>query len=186
MTFAIHYAIAPCRLGQLLVAATPRGICQVRFGDDQASLEDALAREFPWARLERDEAALAERVGILLRAVEGGGIPESLTLDVPGSRFQRRVWEALKAIPQGRTRSYGEIAADVGVAAGARAVARACAANPVALAIPCHRVVPRDGSVGGYRWGAWRKRALLEGEAAAPVSGSPVGLRQSAPAALAR
>ncbi len=168
---AIAYTLRDTSLGLLLVAASSRGICLARFGESSAELEAALARELPWATLRRDDRALATWSAALARAVDGSGDAGSLPLDVAGSRFQRRVWDALRAIPRGATRSYGEIARGLGDPNAARAVANACAANPVAVAVPCHRVVPasaapprRNIGVGGYRWGAWRKRALLERE----------------------
>jgi AraC family transcriptional regulator of adaptative response/methylated-DNA-[protein]-cysteine methyltransferase len=183
MTRAITYAIAPCRLGLLLVAATERGLCHVRFADTPEDLQEALRAEFPWARRVRDDAALRMQTGALVAAVDGAPLPVSLVLDVRGSRFQRRVWDALRAIPRGATRSYGEIAAGIGRPGAARAVARACATNPVALAIPCHRVTPRSGGAGGYRWGTWRKRALLEREAAEGEAPDVVAAFDARPAA---
>lgn len=159
---AIVYSVVPCPLGYLLVAATERGICAVRLGDTESELADALRREFPAARLERDEAALGRWVQELLDYLEGNQPHLDLPLDVRATAFQRRVWEALRAIPRGSTRSYREIAEAIGQPTAARAVARACAANPVALVVPCHRVVREDGRLGGYRWGIERKRALLE------------------------
>ena len=164
-TPSIAFTIRDTALGHLLVAASERGVCHVRFGESEAELEHALARELPSARLERDDARLAGWAGALARAAAGEGDAGEVPLDVAGSRFQRRVWDALRAIPRGRTLAYGDVAAALGAPHAARAVANACAANPVALAIPCHRVVPKSGGTGGYRYGAWRKRALLAGEA---------------------
>ncbi|GBD16380.1 Bifunctional transcriptional activator/DNA repair enzyme Ada [bacterium HR26] len=158
----ILYTLVPCPLGYLLVAATERGICAVRLGDTESELEDGLRREFPAARLERDEATLGRWVRELLDYLEGNQPHLDLPLDVRATAFQRRVWEALRAIPRGSTRSYREIAEAIGQPTAARAVARACAANPVALVVPCHRVVREDGGLGGYRWGIERKRALLD------------------------
>jgi len=163
---AIAWTICDTSLGRLLVAATARGVCHVRFGDAEADLETALAAEFPYAVLRRDPGALTPWSDALVAWVDGRGGSPDVPLDVRGSAFQRRVWQALRAIPRGATRSYGELATSLGQPGAARAVARACAANPVALAIPCHRVVPRNGEPGGYRWGAWRKRALLARESA--------------------
>ena len=165
---SIAFTIRDTALGFLLVAASERGVCHVRFGESEAGLAADLARELPAARLERDDARLAAWAGVLVRAVAGEGDAEGVPLDVAGSRFQRRVWDALRAIPRGRTLGYGDVAAALGAPQAARAVARACATNPVPLAIPCHRVVPKAGGTGGYRYGAWRKRALLEAEARAP------------------
>ena len=166
---SIAFTIRDTALGFLLVAASERGVCHVRFGDSEAALEAGLAHELPAARLERDDARLAAWAGALERAVAGDGDAGSVPLDVSGSRFQRRVWDALRAIPRGRTLAYGDVAAALGAPHAARAVANACAANPVALAIPCHRVVPKHGGTGGYRYGAWRKHALLAGEAREPA-----------------
>lgn len=148
-------------LGWLLVAATGRGICRIAFGDDPLALRDELARAFPKARLRHDDGRLrqwfdAVREHVLLpdRAIE-------LPLDVQGTAFQARVWAALRRIPLGTTTSYSALADSLGTPQAARAVAAACAANPVAVVVPCHRVVAADGSLAGYRWGLERKRALL-------------------------
>ncbi len=158
---AIEYAIAECSLGWLLVAATARGVCHVRFGDSSDEAEAGLRAEFPFAELAENEIRLKEWLEPLLSYIDGGNPTLHLPLDVRGSRFQRRVWDALCAIPRGETRSYGELAVSLGSPRGARAVARACATNPVAVAVPCHRVVAKDGSPGGYRYGIARKQALL-------------------------
>jgi AraC family transcriptional regulator of adaptative response/methylated-DNA-[protein]-cysteine methyltransferase len=177
-TPAILYTIRATSLGRLLVAATPRGVCHVRFGEAEAELASALAAEFRFAPIARDDAQLAAWAGALADCVEGRPGAPMPPLDVSGSRFQRRVWDALRTIPAGATRSYGEVAAAIGRPGAARAVARACATNPVPVAVPCHRVVPRGGGTGGYRYGTWRKRHLLarestgaRGEAAAGPSG---------------
>jgi AraC family transcriptional regulator of adaptative response/methylated-DNA-[protein]-cysteine methyltransferase len=162
----ISYTVIPCPLGRLLVAATPRGICRVGIGADVGALEAGLRAEFPGAALRRDRGALAASVGAILEYLEGRAEGLDLPLDVRATAFQRRVWEALRRIPYGATRSYGEVAAAIGKPEATRAVARACATNPAALVIPCHRVVRADGGVGGYRWGIERKTALLEREAA--------------------
>src|SRR5881296_1495546 len=158
---------APLLLGRLLVGATRRGVCAVRLGRSDAALEAELAREYPDAELRRDGAPLAPWVNALLRHLAGDAARLDLPLDVEATAFQQRVWQALRAIPYGETRSYGAVAAAVGRAGAARAVAQACAANPVALVIPCHRVVRGDGDLGGYRWGVERKRLLLEQERSA-------------------
>ncbi len=165
----IAYTVVPCPLGRLLVAATPRGICRVGLGSDAVELEAALSTEFPAAELRRDRGALAASVGAILSYLNGRTEALDLPLDVRATAFQRRVWEALRRIPYGATRSYAEVARAVGKPAATRAVARACATNPAALVIPCHRVVRQDGGLGGYRWGVDRKRALLERERAAPA-----------------
>jgi AraC family transcriptional regulator of adaptative response/methylated-DNA-[protein]-cysteine methyltransferase len=166
----IRWTIRDTTLGPLLVAATQRGVCFAAFGASEVELEAALAGELPYAERRRDDSALAAWASALVAGVDGGGSRGDVPLDVRGSRFQRRVWDALRAIPRGRTRSYGELAAALGAPRAARAVARACAANPVPVAIPCHRVVPKAGGTGGYAFGAWRKRALLAREGAAGVS----------------
>lgn len=161
----ISYTIRPCPLGRLLVAATERGICAVRLGDSESELKADLASEFPHAKLERSEAKLGQWVARLLDYLGGAQPHLDLPLDVQATAFQRKVWEALRTIPYGSTRSYQEIANTIGQPKAVRAVAQACAQNPAALVIPCHRVVRTDGSLGGYRWGIERKRALLEQEA---------------------
>ena len=165
MTRGIAYTTRTTSLGLLLVAATARGVCQVRFGSSEAGLRAALARELPCATFERDGARVARWADVLAAAVDGRADAASVPLDVAGSRFQRRVWDALRRIPRGTTRGYGELAEALGQPRAARAVARACATNPAPLAVPCHRVVPKSGGAGGYRFGSWRKRALLAAEA---------------------
>lgn len=160
----INYTIAGCSLGRLLVAATEKGVCAVRLGDSDAELEANLLSEYPAAEVNRDDEALSKWVEQLLRHVEGQHPQLDLPLDVRATAFQWSVWEKLKKIPYGRTRSYSDIARAMGRPTATRAVARACATNPVALVIPCHRVVREDKSLGGYRWGLERKRALLERE----------------------
>ena len=163
----IRYRITPSPLGLLLVGATGRGLCAVQFGDSEAELEAGLRREYPSAEIaaEKEEGGdLALWTETLVRQLEGGSPPLALPLDVRATAFQWRVWKALQEIPRGETRSYGEVAAALGRPGTARAVARACASNRVALAIPCHRVVRGDGEAGGYRWGEERKRELLERE----------------------
>jgi AraC family transcriptional regulator of adaptative response/methylated-DNA-[protein]-cysteine methyltransferase len=160
----IRYACVPCSLGWLLLAATERGICSLKLGDKAAELEEQLRREFTRADLERDEAALRDLLAPILAYLDGHAALPALPLDLAGTPFQRRVWQALQDIPWGETRTYGQVAAAIGRRGAARAVARACAANPVALLIPCHRVVRQDGALGGYRWGVQRKAALLRRE----------------------
>lgn len=162
----IRYGTAATPLGRLLVARTGRGVCAVALGDGDEGLERELRTEFPRARLERDDRG----VGRWLRAVAGqveGGAPAELPLDLRGTAFQLRVWKALRDIPRGETRSYGAVASAMGAPRGARAVARACATNRLALLVPCHRVVRGGGDLGGYRWGLPRKRRVLKAEAAA-------------------
>jgi AraC family transcriptional regulator of adaptative response/methylated-DNA-[protein]-cysteine methyltransferase len=161
---SIEFADSRCSLGWLLVAGTPRGVCFVSLGDDAAGLRARLAREFPFAPLEPAGRRVSAGLRAILRAVEGEATQIDVPLDVRGSRFERRVWSALRRIPRGETRSYGEVARSVGVPGGARAVGRACGANPAPIAIPCHRVIASDGSLGGYGPGLARKRELLARE----------------------
>ncbi len=163
----IGYTIVDCPLGRLLIAATEKGICSVCLGDSDTVLETALFNEYPAAEIQRDGVALSQWVGALLRHLSGQEPQLDLPIDVQATAFQWRVWQALRAIPYGSTRSYGEIAESLGDAKAARAVARACATNPVAIVVPCHRVVRENGDLGGYRWGVERKRQLLAQEARA-------------------
>jgi AraC family transcriptional regulator of adaptative response/methylated-DNA-[protein]-cysteine methyltransferase len=156
----MHYTIAPTPIGQMLVAATDRGISAIRFNDSPGQLERDLRTEYPKAEIVRADRKLRGQVR-LLRALMQGESSEALPLDIQATAFQRRVWEQLQTIPRGATKSYSQVAADIGHPKAARAVARACATNPVAVAIPCHRVVREDGGVGGYRWGVDRKKKLL-------------------------
>jgi AraC family transcriptional regulator of adaptative response/methylated-DNA-[protein]-cysteine methyltransferase len=160
----IRYAIADSPLGLLLVAATDRGVCAVRLGDESEALAGDLRAEFPRAEVQEDAASLSSQVRALLDYLEGQRPHPELPLDVQGTAFQKRIWEELRRIPPGQTASYGEIAGRIGRPSAARAVARACATNPVALVTPCHRVVGQDGKISGYRWGVARKRKLLERE----------------------
>jgi len=164
MDHRIDYSTASTSLGVVLVAATPRGVCRIAFGDDAASLLAAVARELPYAVLRRDDARVGPHCDSVADYVAGRCDTLDLSLDVRASAFRRRVWDALAAIPRGETRSYADVARAVGAPGAARAVASACAANPVAVAIPCHRVVASGGGLGGYRWGVERKRVLLERE----------------------
>lgn len=158
----IVYAIVQCPLGYLLVAATEKGICAVRLGDNEAVLEEALEKEYPNALRYRDENRLQHWTGSILNYLEGREVDLSLPLAIAGTPFQQRVWETLRTIPYGATRSYTEIARELGQPGAVRAVARACASNPVALIIPCHRVIRENGELAGYRWGLERKSALLD------------------------
>lgn len=160
----IHYAVVEVPVGRALVAWTPRGICAAFLGRESAEMIGALAREFPEAK--RHPASKRERewAGTVVRAAIEGIGSEDLPLDLRGTAFQWRVWEALRAIPRGQTRSYAEVAQAIGRPSAVRAVARACATNRAAVLIPCHRAVRSDGGMGGYRWGLERKRALLAGE----------------------
>ena len=158
---SVRYAVAPCALGQVLVAATAVGLCAVSLGDDPEALVRALRARFPQAGLAVGDADFAAAVAEVVRRVDGPGTGAALPLDIRGTAFQQRVWQALTRIPPGGTASYAGLAASLGVPGGARAVAGACAANPLAVLIPCHRVVGSDGRLTGYRlrWGLDRKRA---------------------------
>ena len=160
----IRFAIGACSLGAILVAATAKGICAILMGDDPDVLARDLQDRFPAAELRGADAGFEDTVAKVVGLVEAPALGLDLPLDVRGTVFQQRVWEALRQIPSGQTVSYAELAARIGLPSGARAIAGACAANPVAVAIPCHRVVRNDGALSGYRWGVERKRALLERE----------------------
>jgi len=160
----ISYTTTASPLGRLLVAVTERGVCSVRMADSDADLEKDLRKEFPNAQLERDDSALRETVQKILNHLEKNEPRLDLPLDIKATAFQRQVWEQLRAIPYGQTVSYGDVAKALGKPGAVRAVGRACATNPVALVIPCHRVVREDKTLGGYRWGLDRKQKLLEHE----------------------
>lgn len=160
----ISYTIADCALGRLLVATTERGLCAVSLGNSEAELVAALLAEYPAAEFHRDDIVLCVSVKNLLEHLNSAQIDLNLPLDLQATAFQWRVWQELRAIPYGSTRSYREIAQAIGQPKAVRAVARACATNPVSLVIPCHRVIREDGSLGGYRWGIERKQALLAWE----------------------
>lgn len=163
----VHYTVVEYKrpFGHVLVAATDRGVCAVCMSDSLEALESELRDEYPAATLQRDDNQLKAIVQAVLRYLSGQEPGLSLPLDVQATAFQRQVWEALRAIPYGETRAYGEVAAAIGNPRAARAVAQACATNPAALIIPCHRVVESNGGLGGYKWGIERKRALLAQEA---------------------
>lgn len=163
----IRFAVGACTLGDILVAATAQGICAILLGDDADALLQDLQHRFPRAQLVGGDAAFEHTVACVVGLVEAPAIGLDLPLDIRGTAFQQRVWEALRRIPAGSTASYAEIAERIGAPAAVRAVAGACAANPIAVAIPCHRVVRSDGGLSGYRWGVERKRALLARERAA-------------------
>ncbi len=162
----IRFAVGECSLGSILVGATAAGVCAILIGDDPDALVRDLQDRFPRAHLTGGDAGFERTVAQVVGLVEGPGVGVDLPLDVRGTAFQQRVWRALTDIPAGSTASYAEVAAQIGAPKAMRAVAGACAANPLAVAIPCHRVVRTDGSMGGYRWGVARKRTLLEREAA--------------------
>jgi AraC family transcriptional regulator of adaptative response/methylated-DNA-[protein]-cysteine methyltransferase len=160
----IRYTLTDCPLGRLLLAGTDRGVCAVYLGDADAPLEAELKGEFPAAGLRRDDEGLAGWAGVVRRHLEGQQAHLELPLDVRATAFQWRVWQHLRTIPRGQTRTYREVAEALGQPTAARAVARACATNPVSVVIPCHRIVRGDGGLGGYRWGLARKKQLLERE----------------------
>lgn len=161
----IVFAVEACSLGSILVARSERGVCAILLGDDVEALERSLRTQFPRAALVRGDALFAVLVAQVVGLVEAPGIGLALPLDIRGTAFQQRVWEALRKIPAGTVASYSEVARMIGAPSAVRAVARACASNVLAVAIPCHRVVRNDGALSGYRWGVERKRALLEREA---------------------
>lgn len=161
----IRFAIGDCSLGAILVAATATGICCILLGDDPDALARNLQDRFPKARLVGGDAGFEQWVATVVGLVERPQAGLDLPLDVRGTAFQQRVWRALCEIPAGSTASYAEVAERIGSPRAVRAVARACAENPIAVAIPCHRVVRRDGGLSGYRWGVERKRTLLDREA---------------------
>jgi len=161
----IRFAVGQCSLGAILVAATARGVCAILLGDDADALARDLQDRFPRARLIGGDAAFEQWVATVVGFVEAPALGLNLPLDVRGTAFQQRVWQALREIPAGSTASYAEIARRIGAPKSVRAVAQACGANRLAVAIPCHRVVRHDGALSGYRWGVERKRALLEREA---------------------
>lgn len=163
---AIDFAVAACSLGAILVACSAKGVCAVSLGDDPDALTRALQDRFPNARLRGDDPGFARQVALVVGFVEAPRIGLELPLDIRGTAFQQRVWQALREIPPGQTASYADIAQRIGSPKSVRAVAQACAANPIAVAIPCHRVVRTDGSLSGYRWGVERKQSLLRMEGA--------------------
>jgi AraC family transcriptional regulator of adaptative response/methylated-DNA-[protein]-cysteine methyltransferase len=158
----IRYTIADSPMGRMLIAATDKGICAIQFANSDDELEQGLKHEFPFAIRRRDDAAMEAWKKDLLRQMRGQLLNAALPLDIQATAFQRRVWSQLQSIPFGATRSYAAVAKAIGRPTATRAVARACATNPVAVAIPCHRVVRKSGDMGGYRWGVDRKKALLE------------------------
>jgi len=160
----IQFSIVSSPLGRLLAAYTETGVCAVAIGESDRELENAFRADFPEAQIHSAGPAIHEWIAAIVRNLEGDYSGSAIPLDARGTAFQRRVWNALQQIPRGTTLSYSEVAQRIGQPSAARAVARACATNPVALVIPCHRVVREDGSLGGYRWGVERKRELLERE----------------------
>ncbi len=163
----IRFAIGECSLGAILVAESDRGICAILLGDDPEALSRDLQDRFPKAQLVGGDARFEQRVAQIVGFVEAPSAGLDLPLDVRGTAFQQRVWQALREIPAGKTASYADIANRIDMPKAVRAVAQACGANAIAVAIPCHRVVRNDGAISGYRWGVERKRALLDREARA-------------------
>jgi AraC family transcriptional regulator of adaptative response/methylated-DNA-[protein]-cysteine methyltransferase len=157
----IRYTIVASPLGRMLVAATEHGVCSIQFGASDEELQTGLRREYPFALRKRDDEDLRRYISALISQLRGVAPDTQLPLDIRATAFQRRVWNHLRTIPQGETRSYSEVARAIGHPASTRAVATACASNPVALTVPCHRVVRNNGELGGYRWGTQRKQALL-------------------------
>ncbi|MGA8200966.1 MAG: bifunctional DNA-binding transcriptional regulator/O6-methylguanine-DNA methyltransferase Ada, partial [Candidatus Sulfotelmatobacter sp.] len=165
----IRYACADSPLGRMLIAATERGVCSIQFAGSDGELIEGLKREFPFAVRKPDEGGLQTWIAALLSKMTGRELDANLPLDIRATAFQRRVWTYLQSIPFGATRSYSQVAKGIGQPTASRAVARACATNPVAVAIPCHRVVRADGNNSGYRWGVERKKVLLDLEKSAVV-----------------
>jgi AraC family transcriptional regulator of adaptative response/methylated-DNA-[protein]-cysteine methyltransferase len=167
-TATIRFALRPCSLGLALIAVSDRGVCAILLGDDAEALLDELRRRFLKSEITDAGADCRGLVAEALALVEAPSSPANLPLDARGTAFQRRVWEALRAIPPGATASYADIATRIGAPTATRAVASACGANPIAVAIPCHRVLRSDGGLSGYRWGVDRKDALLAREGYRP------------------
>ncbi len=161
---AIRYTVFPCALGRAMIGTTDQGVCSVAFGDDEPALERSLRGQFAKALIVRDDAGLQNHAEALKSYLEGRRMSFDLPLDIRATAFQERVWRLLAAIPYGETRTYSQIAEQLGQPTAARAVATACASNALAVLIPCHRVVGKNGSLSGYRWGIDRKRKLLEAE----------------------
>jgi AraC family transcriptional regulator, regulatory protein of adaptative response / methylated-DNA-[protein]-cysteine methyltransferase len=163
----IRYTVLATELGRLLIATTARGICSVRFGEGEAALLRELKHDFAAAEIRRDDHGLEPVAAQVRQWLQGPTAPLGVPLDIQGTAFQQMVWEALRRIPSGQTRSYAEVAQSIGRPRAVRAVANACASNPVALLVPCHRVVQKNGSMAGYRWGVKRKEELLRKERSA-------------------
>lgn len=165
LDMVMHFAIAESSLGAVLIAQSPRGVCAILMGDDPEALVRDLQDRFPKAELIGGDAGFEALVAKVVGFIEAPALGLDLPLDIRGTAFQQRVWQALREVPAGSTASYTEIAERIGAPKSVRAVAQACAANALALAIPCHRVVRNDGGLSGYRWGVERKRELLDREA---------------------
>ncbi|HET7440154.1 MAG TPA: bifunctional DNA-binding transcriptional regulator/O6-methylguanine-DNA methyltransferase Ada [Terriglobales bacterium] len=167
---SIRYTCTDSPLGRMLVAATDKGVCSIQFANSDDELQEGLKHEFPFASRKRDDAAMQPWTEALLRQMVGEKPNSTLPLDIQATAFQRRVWSYLQSIPFGETQSYSKVAKGIGQPNATRAVARACATNPVAVAIPCHRVVRENGDMGGYRWGVQRKQTLLDLERKSEVN----------------
>jgi AraC family transcriptional regulator of adaptative response/methylated-DNA-[protein]-cysteine methyltransferase len=162
----VRYTCADSPLGRILIASTDKGICSIQFADSDEELEQGLKQEFPFAMRRRDDKGLADLAASVKRHMRGLEVARSLPLDIQTTAFQRRVWTYLQSVAFGETRSYTEVAKAIHQPSAVRAVAQACASNPVAIAIPCHRILRSNGELGGYRWGLERKKALLQMEEA--------------------
>jgi AraC family transcriptional regulator of adaptative response/methylated-DNA-[protein]-cysteine methyltransferase len=158
----IRYSVVTCSMGRLLVAATDRGVCAVRFGDSSRELASELRREFGFATVNEEISGMSGLVRRVVDCIEGTAIDPDIPLDIRGTAFQAKVWETLRKIPRGETRTYADIASAIAQPSAVRAVANACGSNPVAVLVPCHRAVRTDGKASGYRWGMERKQRLLE------------------------
>ena len=160
----MHTVVRPCTLGHVLIASSARGVCAISFGHAAAALQRELRERFPRAVIAASAPALETLADQIVAMIDGAGLSAALPLDLIGTAFQQRVWQTLRKIPRGQTRSYAQIAEAIGAPNAVRAVGSACGKNPVALAVPCHRVLRADGALGGYRWGLERKRKLLAKE----------------------
>ena len=161
----VEYELGSCSLGCVLVAISQKGVCAIALGDEPAQLVEWLRQKYPHAVKGSDNAVLLSRLQQVLNFAEWPESGLKMTLDMDGTDFQKRVWQALQTVPPGQTQSYSDIAQKIGKPAAVRAVASACAANSLALAVPCHRIVRQDGNISGYRWGVERKKLLLQNEA---------------------
>jgi len=162
----IEFETGSCSLGCVLIASSEKGICFISLGDNADYLEMALKEKYPHAQISEKNADLQQKLQLLLNYIEQPQAELNLQLDISGTAFQKQVWTALKEVPLGQLSNYSKIAHQIGSPSAVRAVARACASNPLALAIPCHRIVRKDGAMSGYRWGIERKKILLQKEGA--------------------
>lgn len=163
-TSIIHFTIQPCSLGLVLIAFSQKGVCAIFFAENHDPLIDALHTRFPRTNFSEETRTYEQQIKNILAFIEAPTTPLNIPLDIQGTAFQQRVWQALQAIPAGRTASYSDIAQRIGAPKAVRAVAGACAANKLAVVIPCHRIVKNDGAISGYRWGVARKQLLLARE----------------------